>query len=82
MKIHHATFPTTNPQHVARVHGELLGADAMPMPHPSGAWMVVDRDDSTTLLELWPVGHRVAEAGPPDGVDSALFEGVGAIDAV
>ena len=60
MQIHHVTLPAHDPKHVAAVLAELTDAVSVPMPHPEGAWMIVDRDSPHTLLEVWPAAARIA----------------------
>ena len=73
MKIHHFTFPAREPERVARVVGELTGGRVMPMPHPHGAWMIVDEEEPTTLLEVWPLGSRVPPGQARVADTGALF---------
>lgn len=58
MQIHHATFAVPTPERVAHVMAELTRGVPVPMPHPHGAWMVVDPTSPHTLLEFWPAGAR------------------------
>lgn len=62
MRIHHFTLPAREPEHVARILADLLGARVLPMPHPEGAFFVYAGDPDGTVLEIWPAQMR-AEGG-------------------
>jgi len=58
MKIHHFTIPARDPQRVARVLAELLGARIIPNPHPPGSLIVYAGDEDGTAIEVWPAATR------------------------
>ena len=58
MRIHHFTVPARNPEHVARVLAELLGARVIPLPHPHGNQLVYAGDADGTAIEVWPAATR------------------------
>lgn len=58
MKIHHFTIPAKNPERVAAVLAELLGARVIPMPHPRGSLVVHAGDADGTAIEVWPAATR------------------------
>ncbi len=63
MRIHHFTIPAHDPELVARVLADLLGARVIPMPHPDGALFVYGGDPDGTVLEIWPAGMRIEGDG-------------------
>lgn len=65
MKIHHVTVPAHDPERVARVLAEILGARVIPLPHPQGTRLVYAGDPDGTAIEVWPAGAR-AKPGDPD----------------
>jgi len=71
MKIHHFTIPAREPERVARVLAELLGARVIPSPHPQGSLIVYAGDADGTCIEVWPAVMR-AGAGNHDPVPSEL----------
>ena len=71
MKIHHITIPAQDPQHVARILAELLGARVAPMPHPPGCLLVHAGDPDGTAIEVWPAALR-AGAGDKELVPRDL----------
>ena len=58
MKIHHVTIPAREPERVARVLAELLGARAIPLPHPAGNMLVYAGDPDGSAIEVWPAATR------------------------
>ena len=70
MKIHHFTIPATDPERVARVLAELLGARVIPLPHPEGNRLVYAGDADGSAIEVWPAATRGPagsdEVGPRD----------------
>ena len=58
MKIHHFTIPARDPQRVARVLAELLGAKIIPNPHPTGSLILYAGDADGTAIEVWPAATR------------------------
>jgi catechol 2,3-dioxygenase-like lactoylglutathione lyase family enzyme len=58
MRIHHFTVPARNPERVAAVLAELLGARVIPLPHPVGTLLVYAGDSDGTAIEVWPAGMR------------------------
>jgi hypothetical protein len=53
--IHHVSIPARNPEHVARVLGELLGGYVGPFVGPiSGAWVAYADDGHGTGFEVYP----------------------------
>lgn len=58
MKIHHATIPARDPERVARVLAELLGAKVIPLPHPQGNLLVYAGDADGSAIEVWPAAMR------------------------
>jgi len=60
MRIHHATLPARDPDHVATVLAEILGARKVAAFHPEGSFFVTGDEPDGTLLEIWPAGTRAA----------------------
>ncbi len=60
MRIHHVTVPAREPRRVAAVLAEILGARAVPLPHPEGTLLVYGGDADGTAIEVWPAGLRIA----------------------
>lgn len=58
MKIHHFTIPARDPERVARVLAELLGARVVPLPHPQGNLLVYAGDADGSAIEVWPAATR------------------------
>jgi hypothetical protein len=58
MRIHHFTVPARDPERVARVLAELLGARVIPLPHPAGTLLVYAGDSDGSAIEVWPAGMR------------------------
>ena len=58
MRIHHFTVPARDPERVARVLAELLGARVIPLPHPHGTLLVYAGDSDGTAIEVWPAATR------------------------
>ena len=58
MKIHHSSIPALNPERVAAVLAEILGARVIPLPHPEGNLLIYAGDSDGTALEVWPAGTR------------------------
>lgn len=58
MRIHHFSVPAHNPERVARVLAELLGARVVPLPHPQGNLLVYAGDSDGSAIEVWPAGLR------------------------
>jgi catechol 2,3-dioxygenase-like lactoylglutathione lyase family enzyme len=58
MKIHHFTVPARDPERVARVLAEVLGARVIPIPHPEGTLLVYSGDPDGTAIEVWPATMR------------------------
>jgi hypothetical protein len=53
--IHHVSIPARDPEHVARVLGELLGGYVGPFVGPiPGAWVAYDEDGHGTGVEVLP----------------------------
>src|SRR6185295_18814072 len=53
--IHHISIPVRNPEHVARVLGELLGGYVGPFLGPiPGSWVAYENDGHGTGFELYP----------------------------
>ena len=65
MRIHHVTVPARDPERVANVLAEILGARVVPIPHPTGTLLVYAGDADGTAIEVWPAGAR-AKLGEPD----------------
>jgi len=65
MRIHHVTIPAHDPERVARVLAEILGARVVPIPHPQGTLLVYAGDADGSAIEVWPAGAR-AKLGDPD----------------
>ncbi|MBK7401159.1 MAG: hypothetical protein IPJ34_34125 [Myxococcales bacterium] len=70
MRIHHFTLPAREPERVARVLAELLGARVIPLPHPTGNLLVYAGDEDGSAIEVWPATTRGAvgdhDPGPSD----------------
>jgi catechol 2,3-dioxygenase-like lactoylglutathione lyase family enzyme len=58
MRIHHFTVPARDPQRVASVLAELLGARVIPLPHPEGTLLVYAGDADGSAIEVWPAATR------------------------
>jgi hypothetical protein len=58
MRIHHFTIPAREPERVARVLAELLGARVIPLPHPKGNLLVYAGDADGSAIEVWPAATR------------------------
>jgi catechol 2,3-dioxygenase-like lactoylglutathione lyase family enzyme len=58
MKIHHVTVPARDPERVARVLAELLGARVIPLAHHE-TLIVYAGDTDGTAIEVWPAALRV-----------------------
>lgn len=58
MRIHHFTVPARDPQRVASVLAEILGARVVPIPHPRGTLLVYGGDADGTAIEVWPAEMR------------------------
>jgi hypothetical protein len=58
MRIHHFTIPAHEPERVARVLAELLGARVIPIPHPRGTLLVYAGDSDGSVIEVWPAAAR------------------------
>jgi catechol 2,3-dioxygenase-like lactoylglutathione lyase family enzyme len=58
MRIHHFTIPARDPERVARVLAELLGARIIPLPHPRGTLLVYAGDPDGSAIEVWPAALR------------------------
>jgi len=58
MRIHHFTIPARNPERVAAVLAELLGARVIPIPHPEGTQLVYAGDSDGSAIEVWPAATR------------------------
>jgi hypothetical protein len=53
--IHHVSIPARDPEHVARVLGELLGGYVGPFVGPiPGAWVAYADDENGTGFEVYP----------------------------
>ena len=70
MRIHHVTVPAQNPQHVAAVLAELLGARSLPLPH-LGGFIVYGGDRDGSAIEVWPAAMR-SRAGDHEPAPSEL----------
>ena len=62
MIIHHFTVPAREPQRVAGVLAEVLGARVISIPHPPGTLLVYAGDSQGSAIEVWPASLR-GEAG-------------------
>lgn len=62
MRIHHFTIPANDPELVAGMLAEVLGARVIPMPHPRGGLLVYAGDADGSAIEVWPAAMR-AEVG-------------------
>jgi hypothetical protein len=58
VRIHHFTVPAHDPERVARVLAEVLGARVIPIPHPRGTLLVYGGDSDGTAIEVWPATLR------------------------
>jgi catechol 2,3-dioxygenase-like lactoylglutathione lyase family enzyme len=58
MRIHHFSLPAREPERVARVLAELLGARVVPIPHPPGTLLVYAGDSDGSAIEVWPAAMR------------------------
>jgi hypothetical protein len=67
MRIHHFSFPAHDPERVAGVLAELLGARVVRMPHPEGALFVYGGDADGTVIEVWPTALRIDADGVVHG---------------
>jgi catechol 2,3-dioxygenase-like lactoylglutathione lyase family enzyme len=70
MRIHHFTVPALDPDRVASVLAEVLGARVVPLPHPRGTLLVYAGDSDGTAIEVWPAAMRggvgASELAPSD----------------
>ena len=55
MRIHHFSIPARDPERVAGVLAELLGARVVPLPHPRGTLLVYAGDSDGSAIEVWLV---------------------------
>jgi hypothetical protein len=62
MRIHHFTIPARDPDNVAAVLAEILGARVVPIPHPVGTLLVFAGDGDGTAIEVWPAKLRIDPA--------------------
>ena len=62
MRIHHVTVPARDPERVARVLAELLGARVIPIAH-NDALLVYAGDTDGTAIEVWPAALRAGKSG-------------------
>jgi hypothetical protein len=60
MRIHHFTVPAHDPDRVANVLAELLGARVLALPHPIGTRLVYAGDADGSAIEVWPATLRAA----------------------
>jgi catechol 2,3-dioxygenase-like lactoylglutathione lyase family enzyme len=58
MRIHHFSIPARDPERVARVLAEVLGARVIPIPHPRGTLLVYAGDSDGSAIEIWPAAMR------------------------
>jgi catechol 2,3-dioxygenase-like lactoylglutathione lyase family enzyme len=58
MRIHHFTVPARDPENVAAVLAELLGARVISIPHPRGTLLVHAGDPDGSAIEVWPAQLR------------------------
>jgi catechol 2,3-dioxygenase-like lactoylglutathione lyase family enzyme len=58
MRIHHFTVPARDPERVAHVLAEVLGARVVPLPHPRGTLLVYAGDSDGSAIEVWPLELR------------------------
>jgi hypothetical protein len=58
MRIHHFTLPAHDPERVAHVLAEMLGARVIPLPHPHGTRLVYADDADGSAIEVWPAATR------------------------
>jgi hypothetical protein len=68
--LHHVSFNARDPERVASVLAEMLGARALRAPappFPRAAWFVCCGDEAGTLIEVMPWGET-RDAGSPRGV--------------
>ena len=63
MRIHHFTIPAHDPNRVANLLAELLGARVIPMPHPNRSLLVYAGDGDGSAIEVWPAATRGAVGG-------------------
>lgn len=58
MRIHHFTVPAHDPERVARVLAEILGARIVPLPHQHNSFLVYAGDADGSAVEVWPSATR------------------------
>jgi catechol 2,3-dioxygenase-like lactoylglutathione lyase family enzyme len=58
MRIHHFTVPAHDPERVANVLADLLGARVIALPHPIGTRLVYAGDADGSAIEVWPATLR------------------------
>ncbi len=63
MRIHHFTIPAHDPDRVANVLAELLGARVIHLPHPTGTRLVYAGDSDGSAIEIWPAATRGETGG-------------------
>ena len=68
MRIHHFTVPARDPNRVANLLAELLGARVVPMPHPHGSLLVYAGDSDGSAIEVWPAATRGVIGGKDLGL--------------
>lgn len=87
--IHHVSIPARDPEHVARVLGELLGGYVGPFIGPfPGSWVAYDEDGHGTGIEVMPErttivpGEGDGMGRPGDGGAPASFAAFHALISV
>jgi hypothetical protein len=73
MRIHHFTIPAHDPERVARVLAEILGARVIPIPHPAGTRGEVGAHElelrDAPLPEAWPHhAYVTSDVAEPDQI--------------
>ena len=72
--IHHISIPVRDPEHVARVLGELLGGYVGPFIGPiPGSWVAYEDDGFGTGFELYPE-RTILTPGDGDNMGDIQFE--------
>ena len=78
MRIHHVTVPARDPDRVANVLAEILGARVVPIPHPTGTLLVYAGDADGTAIAVWPGGACQAGRARPAADRPAAARGLAA----
>lgn len=59
MSLAHLSIDAQDPQYVASVLADIMGGTVLPFPPCPGAFIVFDRADDGTAIEVYPLGMQV-----------------------